>query len=347
MKKIASLSCLLAILATAQAADTAYSPVMGGMTITVPAGQTRSVALPLLHDRVGTGAMVGRISAAGSNYIDVTGAGWTAGGLSTAANPYYLRIVSGAAAGRVMPVTTTANTDSRVFLNSDGIDLTTSGGPVNGDQYELVLADTLETFFGTTQMQGGADVSTADVVQIWNNTSWLIFYYNSTRGRWERSTDTAASPSRNTFALRPDRGIMITRRAATDLKLYVTGRVPATAPRYFHGRPNTTFLSTGLPADVTLGTLSLQTRAPGWVAGTSPGTAAIDADLIQVWNNTSWLIFYYDSSTGYWRRNTDIASSPSRNTFNIPAGRPILIRRLSTNGVAADGLITMPMPYTL
>lgn len=341
------LFCALLLAPTlALAVDTAYSPPVGGMTITVPAGQTRSVALPILESPVGTGAVVGTLTGVGSNYLDVANAGWTAEAFSNPATPYYVRIKSGSASGRVLMVSSTANTASRVYVNNDGVDLTASGGPQAGDSYEIVLADTLSSLFGTS-VQGSADFTTADVVQVWNNTGWLSFYYNSARSRWERNTDTASSPSRDNFVLRPDRGILVTRRASTELKMYVTGRVPDKAPKHFHGRPSVTFLNTGIPTDMTLGALSLQTRIAGWTAGTNPSTSTVDADIVQVWNNTGWLIFYYDSSTGYWRRNLDIVSSGSRNSFVIPAGRPIMIRRLTSNGNAADALISFDLPYTL
>ncbi|MCX6955066.1 MAG: glycoside hydrolase family 9 protein, partial [Verrucomicrobia bacterium] len=110
------------------ASDTAYAPPVGGMTLIAPAAQARSISLPLLHASTGAGTMLGRIGAVGTNYLDVPTAGWTPGGLSAAANPYYVRFRTGALAGRVMLVSTAAaNTTSRVFLGTDGTDLTLAG----------------------------------------------------------------------------------------------------------------------------------------------------------------------------------------------------------------------------
>lgn len=338
-----SIILFLALARIVCAADTAYSPPIGGMTIVVPAGQTRSIALPLVHESAAAGATLGRIDAVGSNYLEDTTANWVGGELSSAANPYYLRIKTGAAAGRVLMVNTSANTSSRVNLTNDGLDLTTVGitTGASGDVYELVLADTLNDLFGG-KVQGGVDALSADNVQTWTGASWLTFYYNTTRNRWERDVDTAASPSRDNFVLRPDRGIMIQRRAATELRLYVIGRVPELAPRYINSRPGTTFLSAGLPLDVTLGTLALQTQAPGWQGGATYTTALADADLVQVWSGASWLNFYYDTTNNRWQRAAEAAQT-NRNTFSIPAGRPIMIRRLS----AGPTLVSLPMPYTI
>jgi len=327
-----------------RASDTSYSPPVGGMTIIAPAAQARSVSLPLLHGSVGAGTMLGRIGAVGANYLDVPAASWSPGGLSNAANPYYVRFRTGALAGRVMLTAATANTASRLFLSTDGTDLTQAGivTGAQGDVFELVLADTLGSLFGGSTVQSGTTDATADTVQVWGGGSWIVFYYNATRLRWEASTDVAASPSRNTFVLRPDRGFMLTRRAAVELRIYLTGRVPETAPRYFHARAGTTFLSAGVPADVTLGLLALQTQS-GWQAGATAVAATTTADLVQTWGGGSWLYFYYDSTLGYWRNTTDVPASPNRNTFVIPAGRPMMIRRLTTGG----NILNLARPYSI
>jgi hypothetical protein len=350
MKKLMLLLPVLMVTTLASATVTAYSPPVGGMTITVPAGQTRSWSIPLLHGSVGAGATVGRIETVGTNFITDSSAGWTAGAFSTTANPYYLRIKTGASAGRVLLVNTaSANTATQMNLKNDGTDLTQAGiaTGVNGDIYELVLADTLSSLFGSTTLQGGPNSSTADVVQVWSGTAWQLFYYNTTDLRWELSTDTSASPSRDNFVLRPDRGILIARRAATALTMYVNGRVPDATPRYFQSRPGVTFLSNGLPVGITLGTLSMQTIAPGWIAGSDPTTATSTADTIQVWSGTAWFVFYYDSVNNRWQLNTDTGASPTRNTFNIPAGRPIMVRRLTAGATLFDGVVPIALPYTI
>jgi len=329
---------------TVAGAAVSYSPPIGGMTISVPSGQTRSVALPLLHAPVGVGAVLGRISGAGSNYLDATGANWAPGGFSSAANPYYVRIKSGDMAGRFLLVSTTANTDSRIYVNNDGIDLAATG-VADGDAYEVVLADTLSSLFGSTTLQGGPDAISADNVLVWGNTAWVTYYYNTNRSRWERSTDSAASPSRDDFVLRPDRGLMITRRAATELKLQVMGRVSEVGASVAHTRPGVTFLSTGLPVDITLGALAMHQRTPGWVPAAN-GPAAATADQVQVWSNTAWISYYYDSVRSSWQRTTDIGASPSRDGVVIPGGRPLMLRRVNAaSGV--DRLANLPKNYTI
>lgn len=324
-----------------------YSPPTGGMTITVGSGLSQHVSLPLLHATVGSGAVRGRIDSVGTNSIVVPTAGWTAGAFSDAANPYYLRVLSGSAAGRLYMVTTTANTATQLNVFNEGADLSQHGltTGANGDVYELVLADTLLSLFGTTTLQGGADPVSADNVQVWGGASWLVFYFNTTRGRWELNSDNAGSPSRNNFVLRPDRGIMIVRRAATPLNFVITGRVPDLAPKLAHLRPGFSSLSLGVPTAVTLGTLGLQTRALGWQSGT-PSTAAVSADLIQVWGGASFLTFYFDSVNQRWQLLGE-TSQTNRDTFAIQAGRPVMIRRGAAANNVAESLVPMVLPYTI
>lgn len=337
-------------LATAAlAVDVAYAPPLGGLTISVPTGQTRAVSLPLIHAAAGAGAVVDRVGGVGSNFIDVPSANWAPGSFSNVANPYYLRLRSGASAGRLMVVNTTPNTDSRLFVNNDGTDLTQAGIATGtaGDAYELVLADTLNSLFGRTALQGGVNAVSADNVQVWGGASWLVFYYNTTRERWELNTDTAASPKRDNFILRPDRGVMIVRRGSSDLTLRLTGRVPEVAPRHVHSRPGNSFLSDGLPVDITLSALGLRVNAPGWQESATAAAAPSSADLVQVWGGASWLVFYYDSVKGRWQLTADGPTSPSRDNFVILAGRPIMVRRMTTGANGNENVLPMPMPYTI
>ena len=325
-----------------------FAPPLGGMTIAVPTGQARHVSIPLLHSAVGSGAVRGRVDSVGTDFIDVPTAGWPASGFSSVSNPYFLRLISGGAAGRLFTVNPTANTATRIFLNNEGFDLATHGIGVgaSGDVYELVLADTLLSLFGTTALQGGTGVATADNVQVWGGASWLVFYFNTTRGRWERDSDTAGSPSRDNFVLRPDRGIFINRRAATDLNFVVTGRVPEVAQRFHHLRPGFSSLSAGVPVDLTLGTLALQSTSVGWQSGSNFATATTNADLIQIWGGASFLTFYHDSVSGHWQR-ADESAQVNRDSFVVPAGRPLMIRRLTSDSTAAGNVVTLPKPYAI
>src|SRR4051812_44953338 len=86
-------------------ADAATSPPVGGMVVTLPAGTgsvrtTSVISLPLYIESPAAGQLAGRVASVTASTITVTNAGWTAGQLSTAATPHFIRITSGSATGR-------------------------------------------------------------------------------------------------------------------------------------------------------------------------------------------------------------------------------------------------------
>jgi uncharacterized protein (TIGR02597 family) len=319
---------------------------VGAVTFTIPANSTRAISMPLQESVDSSAGSVGRITGVTSATISNASAAWTAGAYSSTSVPYYVRITSGVAQGRIFLVSTsTANTSTTLTVNNDGSDLTGLGILVgsSGDTYEIVPCETLSSLFGNSILQGGVDANTADNVLVWNGGSYLTFYYNATRSRWERNVDTAVSPTRDNFVLRPDRGIMIQRNAGTDLVFSITGRVPSTTSRIVLARPGTTFIAHGFPVDISLGDLALQ-LTPGWVGSNDRGTAASTADLVQVWNNGSWLTFYYDTGTSQWQRAGDSANT-NRNGYSVTTGRPIMITRTTADSNAA--VASFVIPYSL
>jgi len=108
-----------------------------------------------------------------------------------------------------------------------------------------------------------------------------------------------------------------------------------------------TFLSAGLPSDLPLGTLALQTGTTGWQGTTFANAPDSNADIIQVWSGASWLNFYYDTANSRWQQDND-TNQTNRNSFVVPAGRPIMVRRLTAPVTAADSLVVLPpLPYVL
>jgi len=318
----------------------ACTPAVGGMTLVVPAGETRALSLPLSSAPSARGVVFGRVGAVGPDYVDVPDAGWIPSVLLPAVNPYYVRLRTGAAAGRVLLVE--ANTASRLCLNTDDADLTQpAGGPVApGDAFELVPADTLASLFPAGTLQGGDSAARSDNVQVWGGSDYRTFYFNTTRNRWEESsvpeTDCSA------VVLRPDRGFLVVRRAATDLRLVMIGRVAEVAPVYWHARPGVTLLSTGSSVDLTLGSLGLQRRAGGWLGASDPVAAFTDADLVEVQYGRATKWFYFDTGRHQWQLAGD-DTVRDQNDLKLPAGTPVFIHRLEASA-PADAFITMPAP---
>ena len=347
-----SLSLLLSVLCPSASAQEGRSRPIGYLDQSIPAGQTRSFSVPFDPESSSLTHTVGRLTAVGTNYLENSAAAWTPGAFSTAAAPYLARITSGTHAGRLFRIITPANTATRLYVADDGVGLATLGletSATTGATFEIIPGDTLATFFGTTAVgdtlvvHGAGDPLAADLVQVWGGAAWLNFYYNTVWQRWARDTDQITDPSRNNFLLRSDRGLMLTRRGSTPLQLTVGGRVLATSQRAAHGRTENalTFLATMQTADVSLGTLALQTgtRTTGWVGSSNPA----QADLLIVWSGATWFSFYYNSTAGYWQRVGDPAN---RDDFVIAAGTPVFVQRNQAGATAADQTIVFPAPGT-
>jgi hypothetical protein len=292
---------------------------VGRMTATLGQGQEIPIAFPL-NTAIGsiTGQPAGFITAVGTNTLDNASAGWTDGALSQAATPYLVRIISGPAAGLVLPVsTTTPNTATRLTLVTGGLDLTTLGISPGVDSYELVPADTLETLFPGSTLKTGDDINTADSLRMWNGSTW-IYYFNNGSG-WQRS-GVGAAP--NTL-VRPDRGWILKRVGPT--RTFVEyGQVSPVSARLSVSRSANTFVAP-LPISTTFDELALQTALPGWSSNAANPAAG---DQVRIWNGSTWLVYVYAS--GSWSR-VGVAGSAGSTVLAKP-GRPFLIVRPTGSG---------------
>jgi hypothetical protein len=313
---------------------------VGAVTYTIPAYSTRGITVPLTLDAVGQGQLKGKITSVGSNTITNSSAGWQAGALVSAATPYFIRLNSGLAAGRVFMVSTSvANDATTLTVGNDGTDLTTLG-IVAGDLYEILPADTLGTLFGANTIAGGDSAAVADNILVWSGSTFLTFYYNTTRGRWERDSD--PNTSRDSYVLRPDRGFFVKRNAGTSLTFTFAGAVSPVKFSPVHSKLGTTFLSYGFPVTCTLSSLNLQAQS-GWRAWADQSTALANADLVQIWSGSTWLNFYYDSTYSRWQRAAD-ATNTDRNGYSISACVPVVLKRVSSD---PNVVLNFSLPYTL
>lgn len=349
LRRLALLLLPALLLAPARAQDQKSRPV-GFLVQTIPSGQSRSFSIPFDAEVSSLPGTVGRLTAVGPNWLENSAAAWTPGAFSTAAAPYFVRLTSGAQAGRLFRIGTPDNTATRLYVADDGVAPDSLGlavGPT-GTAFEIIPADTLATFFGTTAagdtlvVHGSADPLAADLVQVWGGGAWLNFYYNTVWGRWAATTDTAADPTRNHFLLRPDRGVMLTRRGPTPLELAVVGRVLATPQRAVHARTQNalTFLATMQAGDITLGALALQSgaRTAGWRGAADAG----DADILLVWGGASWFSFFYNTAAGHWQRVGD--PTADRDNFIIRAGTPVFVQRRAAGTTNDDKTVSFPAP---
>ena len=333
------------------AEGTAYSPVLAGLTQELPAGQTTALSFPL-YPAPAAASLMARLTDSGPNFIEASGAGWSAATLGDAAPPHYVRIRSGASVGRVLPVLSAAGAENRLVVDSGGLPLARSGVTTGsaGDAFEVLAAQTLASAFQGVALAAGNSAAEADQVQVWSGASWLAFYKHATRNRWEAEHDAPGAPARDAYALRPDRGLRVRRGSTGPAVLYVhqAGRVADTAVRIVHDRPGSTFVALGLPVDATLASLDPGLGggvAGGWRTGASPAAASTTADLLMAWNpaGNRWTVTYKNTGTARWEEVRDGAQTV-RDELVIPAGQPLLVRRV---GEAGAQLIAVPLPYSV
>ena len=312
------------------------------------AKKTTLISIPLLEDVRITGKATGRITGVGATTITSTGAGWSAGQLSTPTAPYLLEITSGAAQGRIFQLSTaTANTADMVTIDAGEAtrtgNLTTLGivaDATNGDTYRLWPADTLGSFFGTpetTGIQGGATAAAADTVTLVANGSAVTYFYNTgvTPARWSRVGLGGGTDAGN-VAILPYTGVQYARLANTPLQFRVLGRMPAGQRKVAIKNSGTTLLSPYWPVSQTLGQLGLH-NLPGWVSSTTVAAA----DTVALTANGSVTTYYHDGNS--WRRVG--LGAGSSDAVTVPVGASVLINKKGS----APGFTTYEhtAPYSL
>lgn len=333
--RLSTLAAVAALVILPAAGQTsAPSEPTGFARISIAAGtgttkKTSLVSIPLLEDVTIAGKATGRITGVGANTITSSGAGWTAGALSTASAPYLLEITSGAAKGRMLLVSTaTPNTsdtvtidDGEAIRSGDLQNLGIVSGAESGDTYRIRPVDTLGTFFGTpesTGIQGGTSPSTADtVILAVNGSATTYFFHNGVNpARWCRVA--LGSPDASNVPIPPYAGVQYGRLAASPLELVTMGRMPSGARQVPVKNSGVTLLASYWPVQQTLAQLGLQ-NLPGWASGAT----ANQADTVVLSAGGSAMTYYYDGSN--WRR-VGLGSGISDDVV-VPVGASVLINK--------------------
>lgn len=308
---------LAAAVATTPERKQFFRLTSGGFS-TTPAGYLntslaggKTTAFGLLFDGTAvnpTGLRAGKIDSLTANSLTALNGNWT-DTLADPAKPWAVRLLSGAAAGKLFDV----NGNTSTTLTLGGGDLL-AAGIATGDRFELIALDTLHTFFGPSLLQGGTSSGLTDVVQLRSGTTWLAYYYDTTLGFWRRTIGPATNS--NNVIIRPGSGLTILRRGAT-LNLSVAGRVLGTAFRAPVNNASTTAITAGYPIDTTLSALGVQSLLAGW----RPGTTTAAADSLSLYNGTTWIPYVFTGTQ--WQTTSGVASDST----GIPAGAVLLIQR--------------------
>jgi hypothetical protein len=347
MKSLRFLAFSMTVLAApALWAQSAATVPQGYITLNVTAGTGSArnlsvLSFPLQEVGTLTGQMSGRLTGVTANTLSNSAAGWSAGALSAAATPYYIKLTSGSASGRIFLISTaTANTATTVTIDSVDAattDLTTLSiqTGASGDTYEICAADTILSALGTpatTSILDGSSAAAADQIQVYSPSSgWLSYYYNTTSG-WVRVGPPIASGN---TVIRPDTAVLYNRLAATPLTFILMGRVPTVDRKATVANSGVTVLSNCWPLDSSLSNSNIR-NLPGWVTGSST-----TADYVQIFSAANGWRQFYHNGTNWLRVGPPIVSDNEP----IPAGAAVIItKRGSATGQA---VLTQALPYSL
>lgn len=341
---LAAFAALGGFLSFATAQSVATKPV-GAVTVTIPAAAVGNVKVFTFSPQIRipssssfVGKSRGELSGVSATAFTDSSAAWGAGALSAAATPYFVKILTGTAAGSYWQISTsTANTATAVTAVSISGRDPISAGVVVGDDYEIVPADTLDSFFASVEGSiGGTSLATADNVRLHDGTTWRNYYYNSTNAQWREGTSTF---NRNTTIIRPDSGIIYTRRGTSTVQMTLVGNVADISEKFTVPATGVSFVGGVYPVDRTILSVGFNSM-PNFVSYTGNLAAA---DKVRVFDGTAWRSFNYNLANSQWREGT---STFNRNTFVIPAGTPVIIER-GSGAPAGTVALSMPIPYTL
>ncbi len=351
MRRILSLICTVALLASASLglAQTVATTPVGFNTATVPAAldvntpSNIALSAAFYAPAIFTGAVA---SVDSTNQISLSGAAFGTSPQQLTVTPFLARMKSGASVGRFFIIT--ANTATQVTLDTTtaGYTLVTAS-PTNtqtqvnvGDSVEILPANTFGTLFGTSSVpfQTGATANSADNIQLFNGTTWDVYFNNGTN--WKKSGN---GLNQNNTVILPDRGMFVIRRGTSALSLTFLGTVPSTTEKTDFPGPGSTFRANRFPVDMTFGGTGLTAvnlqNLPNWQSGATANTA----DNLYLWNTTNrtWDVYFYNGTN--WKKS---GNGLNQNSTAIPAGSAMfVVRQSSASG--ATSTLTQTLPYTL
>jgi uncharacterized protein (TIGR02597 family) len=312
---------------------------VGVMTVTVSAAPSSttprytSLALPLLNSPVYSG----RLAAVTASGITVA---QSVVETMNAANPYFIRINTGANQGLTLLI----KSNNGSVLTVDNLrtgPLTSLPVPLNvgssGDTYSIYPADTLNSLFGNLT-QGGTTPSQADQIWLWQPAAsgYFKYYYNVANSRWQ---DTDFDDPANNIVIMPDAGVMYVRRATTPVSFVITGTVPACDAVTQIRNSGYTLLASGFPVPMTLGNLGLSGNA-NW----GKSSAFSTADQLWIWQpSAGYSKYFYNSSTSRWE---DSDFGDSADSLVINPQTPMMIKRFSTGSTSYTSY-SVNKPYSL
>lgn len=236
---------------------------------------------------------------------------------SSAAEPYVLEILDGAWIGYSAAIS--SNTSNTITL-PDG-----APSDLAGSKYVIRKDWTVESLFGdaatspltATDIAGGDDFSSADQIRLMTDNGTLgPVYFRAQRGAiytWENEAEQDVSKTRLPFG----KGVFV--KSIGTKTLALSGVVRASRTRInIVGGKKINLLANPVPFAVKLSDSGMDIF---------PGTSSTLADNLSLWNGTTW-VSYWRNTSGRWT----VGSNTDASNVTIPAGAGFLIKRNSNRG---------------
>ncbi len=348
---------LVLILGVTRVQAQSFTVPEGVMQFPITAGAVNYMSLPLENDPTFQGAL----TSASANSITVADpVPWTPGQLISATQPYFVKFLTGAEAGRIVLVTADSTANGSDTLTLDTTDHTTQTTPLVGnnpssfdvqpnDTFEVFPGDTLVTLFGAgtaqnplTFLVGNANVSQADLVAVSTTATApaLSYFFDTSKGYWRLYPSTANA---NNTVIYPHSSFAITRRTNNgDTTFSATGRVPDVALLVKTLSFATLYTSSQYPSDISLADLNF---GPNWTIGSTLTSSITSSDNLNVWNaSVNHFDTYYQVSDSTWRKYPDKTTDVS--SFVIPAGSTICVTKRETVS-GSTSYLQPALPYNL
>jgi uncharacterized protein (TIGR02597 family) len=314
------------------AADTAYSPPVGGMTLPAAASTDTFVSVTLATNA----AWVGTVASVSGSDITVAGApGWSANAFVTPGY-HYARLLSGAQAGHYFSII--SNSADTLSVDASGLNLSSIAA---SDKMEIAPYWTLGTLYPASQAGTAFTASTGSYqTQLLafdatstgiNRSASAVYYFYS--GHWRQVGKSVGISYDNTIVY-PDTYI-IQRNTAAATALIHTGRVQrgslGTILEATASAQNDNFVALAYPLDVTLNGTGLATSAfTASVSGYKDQLLWFDPAGTGINRSATYTYYYYN---GAWRR-VGASTSTDFGATVLKAGSGFIIRK-AANGVTA------------
>lgn len=236
---------------------------------------------------------------------------------SSATEPYVLEILDGNWIGYSAAIS--SNTANTITLPP--------GAPSNlaGSKYVIRQDWTVESLFGdaatssltATNLDDGDDAGSADQIRLMNDTGTLgpIYFRAFLSGSYGWFNENGDNVAKNRLPF--GKGVFI--KSIGSKSLILSGVVRASRTRIdIVGGKKINLLANPVPFPVKLSDSGMDIN---------PGTSGATADNLRLWNGTTW-ISYWRNTSGRWT----VGSSTDASNVTIPAGAGFLIKRNSNRG---------------